>query len=161
MNKNEVAEIESWVEFILKIKFIMQNKLDSHVLIRTKNQNNMSFAKCERMKKIYMKSLHKETFKKEMLVEFRQFSNEVISWLDQQNKVLLEFVLMQKSKNNSLKAMQNIKIEQERFSINNVNYHSEILKHHIKDRYFLTRFWSKSDLSYIHLDLGEIKSSRD
>ena len=41
--------------------------------------------------------MHKQTFEEQMLAEFRQFSNGVISRLDDQNKILAQLVSMQKS----------------------------------------------------------------
>ena len=40
------------------------------------------------MKKAHTKPLHKQTFEEQMLAEFRQFSNEVMSRLSVQNKCL-------------------------------------------------------------------------
>ena len=40
------------------------------------------------MKKMHVKSLHKQAFKEQLLTEFRQFSNGVMSRLDKQIKIL-------------------------------------------------------------------------
>ena len=46
------------------------------------------------MKKKHAKSMHKQTFEEQMLAEFRQFSNRVMSRLDDQNKILAQLVSM-------------------------------------------------------------------
>ena len=49
------------------------------------------------MKKRHAESLHKQTFEEQFFTEFRQFSNGVMSILDKQNKILTQFISIQKS----------------------------------------------------------------
>ena len=66
-----------------------------------------------------------------MLAEFRNFSNGVMSRLDEQNKILTQLISMQKSTHTSFPVVQNINIKQERFEMEYENNHSEIVGHHI------------------------------
>ena len=66
-----------------------------------------------------------------MLAEFRNFSNGVMSRLDEQNKILTQLISMQKSTHTSFPVAQNINIKQERFEMEYENDHSEIIGHHI------------------------------
>ena len=81
------------------------------------------------MKKRHVKSLHKQTFEEQMLAEFRQFSNGVMSRLDDQNKILTQLVSMHRSTHTSFPTLQNIK--QERLEINYDNEQCEIVEHQI------------------------------
>ena len=90
-NKNEVAEIESWVDII------SQNESDDEQIrfqsLRKKEESKESvYVECERMKKRHVKSLYKQTFEEQMLAEFRKFSNRVISRLDKLNKILTQLI---------------------------------------------------------------------
>ena len=76
-----------------------------------------------------VKSLHKQTFEEQLIAEFRQFTNEVMSRLDKQNKILAQFISIQKSLYTSFPAVQNINVKQERFEINYDNDHCEIVEH--------------------------------
>ena len=75
--------------------------------------------------------MYKQTFEEQMLTEFRNFFNGVISRLDEQNKILTQLISMQKSTHTSFPATQNINIKQERFEMEYENYDSEIVEHHI------------------------------
>ena len=95
-NKHEVAEIESWVDIM------SQNESDDEQIrfqsLRMKEESKESvYAECERIKKRYAKSLYKQTFEEQMLIEFRKFYNGVMSRLEEQNKILTQLVSMQKS----------------------------------------------------------------
>ena len=46
----------------------------------------------KRIKKRHAKSLHKEIFEEQLLTEFKQFSNGVISRLEKQNKILTQLI---------------------------------------------------------------------
>ena len=129
-NKHEVAEIESWDDIM------SQNESDDEQIrfqgLRKKEESKESvYAECERMKKRHAKSLYKQTFEEQMLIEFRNFSNGVMSRLDKQNKILTQLVSMQKSTHTSFPAAQNINIKQERFEMEYENDHSEVVEHHI------------------------------
>ena len=69
----------------------------------------------ERMKKKHAKSLHNQTFEEQLLTEFRQFSNGIMSRLDKQNQILAQLILIQKSSHTSFPAVQNINAKQKRF----------------------------------------------
>ena len=146
-NKHEVAEIESWVDII------SQNESDNYEQIRfqslrKKEESKESvYAECGRMKKRDAKSFYKQTFEEQMLVEFRNFSNGVMSRLDEQNRILTKLVSMQKSTHTSFPAAQNINIKQERFEMEYENDHSEIVEHHI----------DKPSCSMIHILMKDLK----
>ena len=89
------------------------------------------YAECERTKKRDVKSLYKQTFEDQMLAEFRNFYNGVMSRLDEQNKILTQLISMQNSTHTSFPVEQNFNIKQERFEMEYENDHSEILEHHI------------------------------
>ena len=72
----------------------------------------------ERIKKRYAKWLHKQTFEEQLLTEFRQFSNGVMSRLDKQNQILAQLISIQKSSHTSFPAVQNINVKQERLEMN-------------------------------------------
>ena len=62
------------------------------------------------MKKRHAKSLHKQTFEEQLLSEFRQFSNGVMSRLNNQNKILTQLISIKKSSHTSFPALQNIHV---------------------------------------------------
>ena len=83
----------------------------------------------ERMKKRHAKSLYKQIFEEQLLTEFRQFSNGVMSRLDKQNKILTQLISIQKSSHTSFPTVQNINVKQERFEMNYDNDQCEIVEH--------------------------------
>ena len=83
------------------------------------------------MKKRHAKSLHNQTFEEQLLTEFRQFSNGVMSRLDKQNQILAQLILIQKSSHTSFPAVQNINAKQKRFEMNYDNDQCEIVEHQI------------------------------
>ena len=129
-NRHDVAEIESWVDFASR------NDSDDEQIslpsFRKKEESKESvYGTCERMKKRHVKSLHKQTFEEQMLAEFRQFSNGVMSRLDDQNKILTQLVSMHRSTHTSFPTLQNINIKQERLEMNYDNEQCEIVEHQI------------------------------
>ena len=151
-NKHEVAEIESWVDIM------SQNESDDDddeqirfQGLRKKEESKESvYAECERIKKRHAKSLYRQTFEEQMLIEFRNFSNGVMSRLDEQNKILTQLVSMQKSTHTSFPAAQNINIKQERFEMEYENDHSEVVEHHsISQSCFMIHILLK-DLKHIN-----------
>ena len=128
-NRHDVAEIESWVDFASRNDSDEQISLPS---FRKKEESKESvYGTCERMKKRHVKSLHKQTFEEQMLAEFRQFSNGVMSRLDDQNKILTQLVSMHRSTHTSFPTLQNINIKQERLEMNYDNEQCEIVEHQI------------------------------
>ena len=129
-NRHDVAEIESWVDFASR------NDSDDEQIslpsFRKKEESKESvYGTCEKMKKRHVKSLHKQKFEEQMLAEFRQFSNGVISRLDDQNKILTQLVSMHRSTHTSFPTLQNINIKQERLEMNYDNEQCEIVEHQI------------------------------
>ena len=129
-NRHDVAEIESWVDFASR-----NNSDDEQISlpsIRKKEESKESvYEACDRIKKRHLKSLHKQTFEEQMLVEFRQFSNGVMSRLDEQNKILTQLVTLQTSTHTSFPNVQNINIKQERLEFDYDNEQCEIVEHQI------------------------------
>ena len=130
-NKHEVAEIESWVDNMSQNESDDDEQIRFQGLRKKEESKEFVYAECERMKKRHAKSLYKQTFEEQMLIEFRKFSNGVMSRLDEQNKILIQLVSMQKSTHTSFPAAQNINIKQERFEMEYENDHSEVVEHHI------------------------------
>ena len=130
-NKHEVAEIESWVDIISQNESDNDEQIRFQSLRKKEESKESVYAECKRMKKRDAKSFYKQTFEEQMLAEFRNFSNGVMSRLDEQNKILTQLVSMQKSTHTSFPAAQNINIKQERFEMEYENDHSEIVEHHI------------------------------
>ena len=117
-SKHDVAEIESWVDFVSKNDSDNEEQF-SLLSLRRKEESKESFYDAwERMKKRHAKSLHKQTFEVQLLTEFRQFSNGVMSRLEKQNNILTQLISIQKSSHTSFQAVQNINVKQERFKIN-------------------------------------------
>ena len=78
-----------------------------------------------------VKLLHKQTFEEQLLTEFRQFSHEVMSRLDKQNKFLAQLISIQKSSHTSFPAVQKLNVFIERFEMNCNNDQCEIVEHQI------------------------------
>ena len=130
-NKHEVAEIESWVDIMSQNESGDDEQIRFQSLRKKEESKESVYAECEIMKKRHAKSLYKQTFEEQMLIEFRKFSNGVMSRLDEQNKILTQLVSMQKSTHTSFPVAQNINIKQERFEIEYENDHNEVVEHHI------------------------------
>ena len=129
-NRHDVAEIESWVDFASRND--SDDEQISFPSFRKKEESKESvYGTCERMKKRHVKSLHKQIFEEQMLAEFRQFSNGVMSKLDDQNKILTQLVSMHRSTHTSFPTLQNINIKQERLEMNYDNEQCEIIEHQI------------------------------
>ena len=93
-NKHDVAEIESWVDFVSKNDSDNEEQISLPSLRR---KEESVYDAWERMKKRHAKSLHKQTFEEQLLTEFRQFSNGVMPRLDKQNQILAQLISIQKS----------------------------------------------------------------
>ena len=106
-NKHDVAEIESWVDFVSKNDSDNEEQFSIPSLRRKEESKESVYDAWERMKKRHAKSLHKQTFEEQLLTEFRQFSNGVMSRLDKQNKILTQLISIQKSSHTSFPAVQN------------------------------------------------------
>ena len=130
-NKHDVAEIESWIDFVSKNDSDNEEQFSLPSLRRKEESKEFVYDAWERMKKRHAKSLHKQTFEEQLLTEFRQFSNGVMSILDKQNKILTQLISIQKSSHTSFPAVQNINAKQERFEMNYDNDQCEIVEHHI------------------------------
>ena len=98
--------------------------------LRRKEESKKSvYVECERMKKRHLKSLHKQSFEEQMLSEFRQFSNGIMSRLDKHNKILTQLISIQKLSHTSFRAVQNINFKQERLEMNYDNDQCETVEH--------------------------------
>ena len=100
-NRHDVAEIESWVDFASQSNSNDEDEIGFPSMNKKEESKESVYGTCERMKKRHVKSLHKQTFEEQMISEFRQFSNGIMSRLDEQNKILAQLVSMQKSTHTS------------------------------------------------------------
>ena len=130
-NRQDVAEIESWVDFASQNNSNDEDEIGFPSLNKKEESKESVYVERERMKKRHVKSLHKQSFEEQMLSEFRQFSNGIMSKLDEQNKILAQLVSMQKSTHTSFQAVQNFNVKQERLEMEYNNDHSEIVEHQI------------------------------
>ena len=128
-NKYDVAEIESYVDFFSKHDSDNKDKFSLPSLRRKEESKECVYDAWERMKKRHAKSLHKQKFKEQLLTEFRQFSNGVMSRLDKHNKILKQLISIQKLSHTSFPAVQNINFKQERLEINYDNDQCETVEH--------------------------------
>ena len=130
-NRQDVADLESWVDFASQNNSNDEDEIGFPSLNKKEESKESVYVKCERMKKRHVKSLHKQSFEEQMLSEFRQFSNGIMSELDEQNEILAQLVSMQKSTHTSFQAVQNFNVKQQRLEMEYNNDHSEIVEHHI------------------------------
>ena len=130
-NRHDVAEMESWVDFASRNGSDDEEQISLPSLRKKEESKESVYGECKRMKKRHAKSMHKQTFEELMLAEFRQFSNGVMSRLDDQNKILAQLVSMQKSTHTSFPTMQSLNIKQERFEMDYDNEQCEIVEHQI------------------------------
>ena len=130
-NRHDVAEIESWVDFASQSNSNDEDEIGFPSMNKKEESKESVYGTCERMKKRHVKSLHKQTFEEQMISEFRQFSNGIMSRLDEQNKILAQLVSMQKSTHTSFQAVQNFNVKQERLEMEYNNDHCEIVEHQI------------------------------
>ena len=128
-NRHDVAEMESWVDFASRNGSDDENQFSLPSLSKKEESKESVYEECERVKKRHAKLLHKQTFEEQMLMEFRQFSNGVMSRLDDQNKILAQLVPMQKSTHTSFPTMQSLNIKQERLEMNYDNEQFEVVEH--------------------------------
>ena len=85
-NRQDVAEIESWVDFASHNNSNDEDEIGFPSLNKKEESKESAYVECERMKKRHVKSLHKQSFEKQMLSEFRQFSNGIMSKLENKTK---------------------------------------------------------------------------
>ena len=116
-NKNEVTELESWVDFASRNGSDDEEQISLPSLRKNEESKEYVYGACDRLKKRNAKSLYKQTFEEQMLAEFRNFSNGVMSRLDEQNKILTQLISMLNSTHTSFAAVQNINKKHERLEI--------------------------------------------
>ena len=148
-NRQDVAEIESWVDFASQNNSNDEDEIGFPSLNKKEESKESVYVECERMKKRHVKSLHKQSFEEQMLSEFRQFSNGIMSKLDEQNKILAQLVSMQKSTHTSFQAVQNFNVKQERLEMEYNNDHSEIVEHQIDKPELFHDPYHMKDLNHI------------
>ena len=91
------------------------------------------------MTKRHKKSFQNKKYEEQMLLKYWLFLYEVMSKLDENNKILTKLVSMQKSAHTSTSADQNINIKQEIFKSDYENEQYETVEHHInKPEWFRT-----------------------
>ena len=76
-NRQDVAEIESWVDFASQNNSNDEEEIGFPSLNKKEESKESVYGECERMKKRHVKFLHKQSFEEQMLLEFRQFSMEL------------------------------------------------------------------------------------
>ena len=98
--------------------------------LRRKEESKESFYDAwERMKKRHAKSLLKQTFEEQLLIKFRQFSNGVVSRLNNQKIFLTQLISIYKPSHTSYPAVQNTNVKPERFEMDYDNDQYEIVGH--------------------------------
>ena len=130
-SKHDIAQIESWVNFVSKNKSDNKEQFSLPSSRRKEESKQSVYDAWERMKKRHAKSLHKQTFEEQLLTEFRQFSNGAKSKLDKQNQILAQLISILKSSLTSFSAVQNINVKQKRFEMNYDNDQCGIVEHQI------------------------------
>ena len=129
--RHDVAEIESWVDFASQNNSNDEDEIGFPSMNKKEEFKEFVYVEWERMKKRNVKYLHKQSFEEQILSEFRQFSNGIMSKLNEQNKILTQLVSMQKSTHTFFQAVQNFNVKQERLEMEYNNNHSEIVEHQI------------------------------
>ena len=70
-NRQDVAEIESWIDFASQNNSNDEDEIGFPSLNKKEESKEYVYVECERMKKRHVKSLNKQSFEEQMLSEFR------------------------------------------------------------------------------------------
>ena len=85
----------------------------------------------DKLKKRGIKLLSKGSFEEQLLSEFRRFADEMLSKMDEQNKLLREIAKTNKSNYTFSPAKPNLNIKYEIYENKLANDHSDIVEHQI------------------------------
>ena len=85
----------------------------------------------DKLKKRGIKLLSKGSFEEQLLSEFRRFADEMLSKMDEQNKLLREIAKTNKSNYTFSPAKPNLNIKYEIYQNKLANDHSDIVEHQI------------------------------
>ena len=86
-NNGGIVEIESWVDFASNHDSDVEQLINPSQL-RIKEECKESIYELSTTKKRNIKMLEKQSFKHQMLFEFKRFADGMLSKMDEQNKLL-------------------------------------------------------------------------
>ena len=129
--KGATSKIESWVYFALNHESDIQ-QLNQVPLISVKEESKDSFCELGCSKKKQIKMLEKISFKQQMLIEFKRFSDGMLSKMDEQNQFLSHLISSQRSIYTSTPVFKNDNFKLEKYEINRNTDQCEIVEHNFE-----------------------------
>ena len=118
--KGRTAEIESWVDIASNHQSDIE-QLNPVPLQSIKEESKDSFCELGYNKKRQIKMLEKICFEQQMLIEFKRFSDGMLSKMDEQNRLLSHLISSQRSIYTSTPGFKNVNFNPEKNEINQNN----------------------------------------
>ena len=130
-NNVGIVEIESWVDFASNHDSDVEQLINPSQL-SIKEESKESIYELSATKKRYIKMLEKQSFEHQMLYEFKRFTDGMLSKMDEQNKLLSQLVLSQKSNYTSFPTFQSIKTKHDKCETKFNRDQCEVMEHSIE-----------------------------
>ena len=130
-NNGGIVEIESWVDFASNHDSDVEQLINPSQL-SIKEESKESIYELSATKKRDNKMLEKQSLEHQMLYEFKRFINGMLSKMDEQNKLLSQLVLSQKSNYTSFPTFQSIKIKHDKCETKSNRDQCEVIEHSIE-----------------------------
>ena len=130
-NNGGIVEIESWVDFASNHDSDVEQLINPSQL-SIKEESKESIYELSATKKRDNKMLEKQSFEHQMLYEFKRFTDGMLSKMDEQNKLLSQLVLSQKSNYTSFPTFQSINIKHDKCETKSNRDQCEVMEHSIE-----------------------------
>ena len=130
-NNGGIVEIESWVDFASNHDSDVEQLINPSQL-SIKEESKESIYELSATKKRDNKMLEKQSFEHQMLYEFKRFTDGMLSKMDEQNKLLSQLVLSQKSNYTSFPTFQSINIKHDKCQTKSNRDQCEVMEHSIE-----------------------------
>ena len=130
-NNGGIVEIESWVDFASNHDSDVEQLINPSQL-NIKEESKESIYELSATKKRDNKMLENQSFEHQMLYEFKRFTDGMLSKMDEQNKLLSQLVLSQKSNCTSFSTFQSIKIKHDKCETKSNRDQCEVMEHSIE-----------------------------
>ena len=101
ISKHDATEIKSWIEFSSR-NYSDEEQICPSSMKKEEESKESAYSVWERMKKRHTIFFNKQTFEEQILVKCIQFSDGVMSRLDQLDRILSQLMFVKNSTDTSL-----------------------------------------------------------
>ena len=130
-NNGGIIEIESWVDFASNHNSDVEQLINPSQLSMKEESKELIY-ELSVTKKRNIKMLEKQSFEHQMLIEFKRLTDGMLSKNDEQNKLLSQLVLSQKSNYISFPIFQSIKIKHDKCETKSNIEQCKVMEHTIE-----------------------------